>query len=124
VLRFNGEVLRNILITNPIYPNPFLFTGALQAQPSDIVRFAPDIREPYSVQYSMAVEEQVAKRTTIAATYRAVGIRNFRSRDVNAPLPPDYLVRPDPVLGVWRQIESSGRQPQSFGGGARDCFLS
>ena len=111
VLRYNGEVLRNILITNPTYPDPFLLTGALQAQPSDIVRFAPDIREPYSVQYSMGVEEQVAKRTTIAATYRgAVGIRNFRSRDVNAPLPPDYLVRPDPVRGVWRQIESSGRQ--------------
>ena len=111
VLRYNGEVLRNILITNPTYPNPFLFTGGLQAQPSDIVRFAPNIREPYSVQYSMGVEEQIAKRTTIAATYRgAVGIKNFRSRDVNAPLPPDYLIRPDATLGVWRQIESSGRQ--------------
>lgn len=111
VLRYNGQVLRNILITNPTYPNPFLFAGGLQAQPSDIVRFAPNIREPYSVQYSMGVEEQIAKRTTIAATYRgAVGIKNFRSRDVNAPLPPDYLIRPDAALGVWRQIESSGRQ--------------
>jgi outer membrane receptor protein involved in Fe transport len=111
LLRYNGQVLRSVLITNPGYPNPFLFAGALQAQPSDIVRFDPTIREPYSVQYSMGIEEQVAKRTTIAATYRgAVGVKLFRSRDVNAPPGPDYLVNPDPAIGVWRQIESSGRQ--------------
>ena len=34
----------------------------------------------------------------------------FRSRDVNAPPPPFYLVRPDPDYGIVRQIESSGRQ--------------
>jgi hypothetical protein len=32
----------------------------------------------------------------------------FRSRDVNAPPPPDYLARPNPAIGVYRQIESSG----------------
>jgi hypothetical protein len=32
----------------------------------------------------------------------------FRSRDVNAPLPPAFQVRPDPTLGVVRQIESAG----------------
>jgi hypothetical protein len=32
----------------------------------------------------------------------------FRSRDVNAPLPPDYVARPNPAIGVYRQIESSG----------------
>jgi hypothetical protein len=99
------------LITNPSYPDPFLFAGALQAQPSEIVRFDPTVREPYSVQYSMGIEEQVAKQTTIAATYRgAVGVKLFRSRNVNAPLAPDYLVSPNPAIGVWRQIESSGRQ--------------
>src|SRR5438105_9656338 len=33
----------------------------------------------------------------------------FRSRDVNAPLPPFYGARPDPGYSVIRQIESSGR---------------
>jgi hypothetical protein len=48
---------------------------------------------------------------TVAATYRGtIGIDMFRSRDVNAPLPPFYAVRPNPNLGVVRQIESEGRQ--------------
>ena len=63
------------------------------------------------MQYSFAFERQVAKRTTISATYRGSrGVKLFRSRDVNAPLPPDYLVRPDAGVGIFRQIESSGRQ--------------
>src|SRR5438105_4054674 len=37
------------------------------------------------------------------------GVDLFRSRDVNAPPPPYYLARPDPTIGVYRQIESSGR---------------
>src|SRR5262249_53221448 len=36
------------------------------------------------------------------------GIRLFRSRDINAPPPPLFLARPDPSIGVFRQIESSG----------------
>jgi hypothetical protein len=31
----------------------------------------------------------------------------FRSRDVNAPLPPFYTARPNPAFGQIRQIESS-----------------
>ena len=40
----------------------------------------------------------------------AHGYQMFRSRDVNAPLPPAHLSRPDPTLGVVREIESNGRQ--------------
>src|SRR5207248_8247569 len=36
------------------------------------------------------------------------GISMFRSRDVNAPPPPDFAARPDPGNGVVRQIESAG----------------
>jgi len=34
----------------------------------------------------------------------------FRSRDTNAPLPPLYPERPDPTVGVSRQLESSARR--------------
>ena len=111
LLLYNGQVLRNILITDPSYPNPFFDTGSLNALPTDVVRLDPTVREPYSIQYSFAVERQLAKRTTLAFTYSGSrGIGLFRSRDINAPLGPDYLVRPNPALGVDRQIESSGRQ--------------
>ena len=107
---YNGLRLRNYLITDPGYPNPFANTG-LSNQPPEIVRLDPRVRESYSMQYSFALERQVARRTTISATYRGNrGVKLFRSRDVNAPLPPDYLVRPDAGVGIFRQIESSGRQ--------------
>jgi len=46
----------------------------------------------------------------------ARGYHLFRSRDVNAPLPPLYLARPNPAYGAIRQVESTGRQhSDSFG---------
>jgi hypothetical protein len=111
LLLYNGVRLQSILITDPSYPNPLSGLGAVGAQPSDVVRFDPTIREPYTIEYSLGMERQLAKKTTLAIMYngsRAVSL--FRSRDINAPLGPDYLARPDPAFGQVRQIESSGRQ--------------
>jgi len=111
LLLYNGLTLQNYLIKNPTYPSPFLNGGSLANFPTDVVQFDPSIHEPYSIQYSFSVERQLAKQTTLAVTYNgSVGISLFRSLDINAPLPPDYLVVPDPSVGVLRQIESSGRQ--------------
>src|SRR6185295_18311471 len=70
LLRFNGAVLRSILVTDPGYPDPFAAGVPIAAEPSDYVRFAPGIRAPYSTQFSIGIEQQVAKRMTLAATYR------------------------------------------------------
>ena len=103
----NGQHLFNYLIENPSYPN----SGPLTAQPPGFVRLDPTAREPYSMQYGVTLERQLAKRTTVSAAYRGSrGVKLYRSRNINAPLPPDYLVRPDPAIGILRQIESSGRQ--------------
>lgn len=111
LLLYNGLTLLSYLIKNPTYPSPFINGGSLADFPTDVVQFDPAIHEPYSIQYSFGVERQLAKQTTLAVTYNgSVGISLFRSLDVNAPLPPDYLVVPDPSVGVLRQIESSGRQ--------------
>jgi hypothetical protein len=106
---YNGQVLQTFMLINPSYPDP----GALGQQPTGIVQFDPAMREPYSLQYSFALERQLAKGTTLAVTYYgSVGVHLFRSRDVNAPLPPGYDASfvPNPALGVVRQIESVGRQ--------------
>jgi hypothetical protein len=111
VLLYNGVVLRSLLLLNPTYPDPFSGAGSLASIPSDLMQFDPTIREPYSIQYSLGVERQLAKRTTLAVTYNGSrGIDLFRSRDINAPLPPDYTVIPNPGIGILRNIESSGRQ--------------
>ena len=101
--------LQRIVLTNPAYPNPFQSGSAVSSVPPSIVQFAPDIRVPYTVQYSLGIEHQL-HATTIAVTYLgSQGYDLFRSRDINAPQPPAYAVRPNPAYGVVRQIESAGR---------------
>ena len=67
------------------------------------------MRLPYLAQFSIGLERQIRKGSTLSFTYWATrGVGLFRSRDVNAPPPPDYAARPDPAIGVYRRIESSG----------------
>jgi Carboxypeptidase regulatory-like domain/TonB dependent receptor len=107
-LRFDGQRLRQVSISDPGYPDPLSSGGVLATQPSSIVRFAPDIREPYTLQCSLGVERQLNKSLTATANYISTrGIKLFRSRNINAPLTPDSQL-PDPTIGVLRQIESSG----------------
>lgn len=109
MLRLNGQTLRQILLSKPSYPDPFTIGGVAETLPNSVVRFAPDLRLPYTLQYSFGAETQLRKSTTFTATY--VGIRGFdlfRSRDLNAPLPPLYVQRPNPEMGTLREIESQG----------------
>ena len=106
--RYNGVRLRQIVLSDPAYP-VIPGPGGLAAMPSTLVRLDPTERIPYLGQFSAAVERQLHTGTTIALTYWATrGVSLFRSRDVNAPPPPEYLTRPNPAIGVYRQIESSG----------------
>lgn len=106
--RYNGTRLHQIVLSNPLYPAVYDPLLALSL-PSTLTRLDPRIKMPYTAQWSFAVERQLAKGTTLSATYWATrGVGLFRSRDVNAPRPPDYLARPNPALGVYRQIEASG----------------
>lgn len=102
LIRYDGARLLQSVITNPPYPAEGM------AGPTSIVRLDPTVKLPYLVQFGMGVERQLAKTTTLAVNYYGTrGVNLFRSRDVNAPRPPDYAERPDPAYSVWRQIESS-----------------
>ncbi|MEK6288663.1 MAG: carboxypeptidase regulatory-like domain-containing protein [Acidobacteriota bacterium] len=107
-LRFDGRRLRQVNITDPGYPDPLSSGGTLAAQPVSIVRFAPNLRSPYTFQFTMGLERQLNKSLTATATYiNTRGSKLFRSRDINAPLP-SSVERPDPAIGVLRQVESTG----------------
>lgn len=109
-VRFDGQRFRSVVITNPGYPNPLAGGGTLTTQPSNVTRFAPNLREPYTLQYSFGVERQLRKALVATANYTGLtGVKLFRSRDVNAPLPPLYAARPLGGIGVLREIESAGR---------------
>ena len=106
--RYNGFRLRQIVLTTPTYP-ALLDAATLAAQPISLTRLDPTIKMPYTAQFSMGVERQLYKGTTLSATYWATrGVGLFRSRDINAPPPPAYQARPIPGIGVYRRIESSG----------------
>jgi hypothetical protein len=108
-LLYNGSRLHQVLMTDPGYPNPLSLGGSFEELPGNVVRFAPALQAPYTIQYSFAIERQLGKSLTWTTSYAGIrGVKLFRSRDINAPPPPFYLTRPDPSIGVLRQIESSG----------------
>jgi hypothetical protein len=105
-----GRLIKYV-ITDPTYPDPFQSGAAGNSQPPSLVQLAPNIQIPQTLQYSAGIDHQLQKTTTVSVTYTgARGRHLFRSRDINAPLPPLYLARPDPAYGVVRQVESEGRQ--------------
>jgi hypothetical protein len=111
VLHSQPGGLIKYVISNPGYPDPFASAAAAASQPRSIVQLAPDVQIPQTVQYSVGLDHQLQKTTTLSLTYTgARGYHLFRSRDINAPLAPSYLSRPDPAYGVIRQVESTGRQ--------------
>jgi hypothetical protein len=119
--RYNGVILRSFTLLNPSYPSPFPPDTDLASLPTNLVQLENGGRIPYVTNYSVDVERHLATGLTVTATYRGTtGVALFRSRDVNAPLPPLYQGRPDLELGVVRQIESEGRQR----GNALDLTLS
>jgi len=110
ILRLNGKTVHEIVLPNPGYPDPFSNQPIGQILPSSIMRFSPTLRLPYIVQYSAGIERQLQKSTIFTATYVGTkGVDLFRSRDINAPLPPFYDQRPDLAIATLREIESAGR---------------
>jgi hypothetical protein len=109
-LRFNGLGLRDIIITNPSYPDPTTGSGDLTEVPQNIVRFAPNLRLPYQTQFSFGVERELWRSLTVAVNYTWVrGTKLFRSLDRNAPVAPDFE-RPNAAFGEVRELEASGTQ--------------
>jgi outer membrane receptor protein involved in Fe transport len=110
LLKYDGTRLLRYVVTDPGYPSAFGSSGSLAVEPPSVVRFAPDISIPFSLQYSVSAEHQLRKGTSASVTYTGTrGFEQFRSRDINAPVPPLYLSRPDPAFSVIREIESAGR---------------
>lgn len=104
LLHFNGVNLLRYLMNNPQYP-----VASVSGEPVSLVTLAPNAIIPYTMQWSFGIERQVTKKSTLSAEWIEMrGVHLFRSIDVNAPPPPEYLARPDPSLGQNRQIQSSG----------------
>lgn len=103
ILRYNGVQLRRYVFSGAIPSDLSLF-------PTSIHRLDSRVQLPDTMQFSMGFERQLAKKTTLSVNYIGTrGVQQLRSRDANAPLPPDFAARPDPHVNVLRNIESAGR---------------
>ncbi|MEK7754834.1 MAG: carboxypeptidase regulatory-like domain-containing protein [Acidobacteriota bacterium] len=109
VLRYNGTQLRRYVISDPPSSVDTL-AALLPLLPTSVVRLDQGIQLPQLLQFSVGMERQLAKKTTLAINY--IGTRGWdqlRSRDANAPLPPEFSGRPDLRFNVLRLIESASR---------------
>jgi hypothetical protein len=112
--RFNGVIIRSYTILNPGHPDPLPPGVSLSSLPTNLDELANASHMPLSWQYSAGIEHAIQKHATLSATYRGMAGRDlFRSRDVNAPLPPTYTLVPNPRIGFVRQIEFEGHQLQN-----------
>jgi hypothetical protein len=121
--RYNGIVQQQHVVTNPdffpLVPPPAVVT-AYQGQ-QVIEQASPAMRAPYLMQSALAFERQLPAHTTVAVTLADThGLHQFRSQDINAPLPGTYdpqvpgsgvfpLGNPNPVF----LMESSGLYNQT-----------
>ena len=113
LLHFDGKtLLRQFLPLQTSGPVPDPVTPAdLIGVPTSLVVLDPRLRIPQIIQYSFGIERQITAKSTLSATYVGTrGIDLFVSRDINAPLAPDYLARPNAAFGQIRQIDSEGYQ--------------
>jgi hypothetical protein len=107
-LRFDGVRIREFLLRNPAYPAPQIGDGESLAP--NLVTWAPRLSTPYVGQYSANVERRLPGDAVLAVNWtRTAGVGLLRSRDLNAPLPA-LAVRPNPEVGIHRQLESSARE--------------
>jgi hypothetical protein len=105
-LLFDGARVRELVISNPSFPDPFR-AGQTLLPPPSVARVAPGIRAPYLLQASFSVERELWSKAQLIIEYQTLrGVRLLRSRNINAPLP-ETGQRPDPNFLNINQVESS-----------------
>jgi hypothetical protein len=107
---YDGLRVRELVIDNPSFPNPFTGQGTQVGQqlPS-VLRVDPNLTTPSTTQASISLERVLWNRTTFTVEYATLrGIHLFHLRNINAPLP-GTGVRPNPNFFNINQVESGGR---------------
>lgn len=111
--RYEYAALRLLQLSSNQQPlcNPIEDCADLATLPPSLVERAPNLKTPYQINYGLSIDRKVGEKGTISVGGRVNrGANLYRSIDINAPLPPNYAVRPNPEVSQLRQIESEGEQ--------------
>jgi hypothetical protein len=98
----NGITQQRTVITNPqFFPNLPTAMDLANAQSSPTTyQVDPHIKIPYTMQTGVTLEKQLGKSANVAVTYLySRGVHAFLTRNINAPLPPNYLPADRPLGG-------------------------
>lgn len=103
-LRVDGVRQRDLVITNPGFPDPFS-NGTQMTLPPSRIQKDPDLAIPYIIQTSLGIETNPFKLFRLTTNYQYQrGVHMLRGRNLNAPV---GGIRPDPTVGNITSIESS-----------------
>ena len=120
---YNGLRQQQYVVNNPLFylsiPPPSALSGSLSTQV--VQEIDSNFRAPYIMQSALGVERQLPWHLTVAVTYaNSHGLHQFRSNDINAPLPgtfnplvPGSGVYPYTGRGPILMMESSGLYNQN-----------
>jgi hypothetical protein len=116
--RLNGVTQQQFIVTNPDFypslPTPAQLSGG--ATSPTIYQVDPWLTAPYTMQTGVSLERQLTKVANIAVTYlNSRGVHGLLTRNINAPLPPDYNPANRPLGGTGNiyQYESAGIYKQN-----------
>lgn len=109
-LRVNGVTQQEIVVQNPIYPDPTGGSLGTVLPPSKYLA-AAGLSMPYLHQASIGVERTVLETLRLMASYTMMrGRDRLRAVNLNAPIAGGLdPVRPDPSLGNVTEVTSTGR---------------
>jgi hypothetical protein len=108
-LRYNGLNQQSIIIRNPSFPDPFAGNPEISLRNTIKRVLEANLKAPYTIHFTASVERQLPFGLMSSLTYiYAKGVHQFRSRNINAPLP-GTNERPDPTQGNIYQVESSAK---------------
>ena len=104
-LRVDGVQQRDLIVTNPGYPDPLGGGASQQILPGSKYMLAPDLVMPRRVMGNIGLSHQFTPTFATNVSYsRSRGDNRLRGRNTNAPL---NGVRPDPTVGNVTQVEST-----------------
>ena len=104
VLRVDGVKQRDLVVTNPGYPDP-LSGGIENVLPASKYTLADDLVMPYRLLGNVGISHQFTPTVTANVSYtRARGYNRLRGLNVNAPL---NGARPDPTVGNVTEVQST-----------------
>jgi outer membrane receptor for ferrienterochelin and colicin len=105
-LRLDGTHQRDLIVSNPGWPDPFTNASGVELPPS-VVRASPDLQLPSTRRVAVGVQHEINEALEVRLNlFDEATHDRLRSLDVNAPVDGE---RPDPSLGRVTEIRSIGR---------------